>query len=214
LKGVDLFMDQEKNINQFGELPYSYDALEPFIDKETMFVHHTKHHRAYYDKFLTAIEGTSLEKKAVTEILKDLSLLPEERKQAIINNGGGYFNHNFFFDILSSKSTKKPFENLEKEINNSFESFEKFKEEFKEKALTLFGSGWVWLVLNKEGKLEIIQTKNQDSPLSLGLKPILALDVWEHAYYLKYQNKRADYVDAFWNVVNWKQAEYLFNSYL
>lgn len=202
-----------ENINKFGDLPYSYDSLEPFIDKETMIVHHTKHHRAYYDKFIKAIEGTFLEEKSVIDILKDLSALPEDKKQAIINNGGGYFNHNFFWDILSSDSNKKPMVNLEKEIIKTFESFEKFKEEFKDKALTLFGSGWVWLVLNKDGKLEIIQTKNQDSPLSLGLKPILALDVWEHAYYLKYQNKRAEYVDAFFNVVNWKQAEYLFNSY-
>ncbi len=203
----------ENNINQFGELPYAYDALEPFIDKETMSVHHKKHHRAYYDNFIKAITGTSLENLAVTEILKDLSILPEDKKQAIINNGGGYFNHNFFWDIMTSSSTKKPLELLEKEIISSFESFENFKAKFKEKALTLFGSGWVWLVLNKEGKLEIIQTRNQDSVISLGLKPILALDVWEHAYYLKYQNKRADYVDAFWNVLNWKQAEYLFNSY-
>lgn len=203
----------ENNINQFGELPYSYDSLEPFIDKETMTVHHTKHHRAYYDNFIKAIIGTSLEEKSVTEILKDLSSLPEDKKQAIINNGGGYFNHNFFWDIMTPTSNKKPLDLLEKEIIASFESFENFKAKFKEKALTLFGSGWVWLVLNKEGKLEIIQTRNQDSALSLGLKPILALDVWEHAYYLKYQNKRADYVDAFWNVVNWKQAEYLFNSY-
>ena len=205
-------MDKE-NINQFGSLPYSYDSLEPFIDKETMIVHHTKHHRAYYDNFLKAIKGTFLEDKSVIEILKDLSLLPEDKKQVIINNGGGYFNHNFFFDILSPFSIKKPLETLEKEIIASFESFENFKEKFKEKALTLFGSGWVWLVLNKERKLEIIQTRNQDSPLSLGLKPILALDVWEHAYYLKYQNRRAEYVDAFFNVVNWKQAEYLLNSY-
>jgi Fe-Mn family superoxide dismutase len=203
----------ENNINQFASLPYEYDALEPFIDKETMSVHHTKHHRAYYDKFIKAIEGTSLENMSVIDILKDLSVLPEDKKQAIINNGGGYFNHNFFWDILSPTSNKAPFEALEKEIVTSFESFENFKEKFKEKALTLFGSGWVWLVLNKEGKLEIIQTRNQDSAISLGLKPILALDVWEHAYYLKYQNKRADYVDAFWNVVNWKQAEFLFNSY-
>lgn len=205
-------MDKE-NINQFGELPYAYDALEPFIDKETMTVHHTKHHRAYYDNFIKAITGTFLEEKSVIEILKDLSLLPEDKKQAIINNGGGYFNHNFFWDILSGMSTKKPLDLLEKEIVASFESFENFKEKFKEKALTLFGSGWVWLVLNKNGKLEIVQTRNQDSVISLGLKPILALDVWEHAYYLKYQNKRADYVDAFWNVVNWKQAEFLLSSY-
>lgn len=205
-------MDKE-NINQFGKLPYAYDALEPFIDKETMIVHHTKHHRAYYDNFIKAITGTFLEEKSVIEILKDLSLLPEDKKQAIINNGGGYFNHNFFWDILSGTSTRKPLDLLEKEIVASFESFENFKEKFKEKALTLFGSGWVWLVLNKNGKLEIVQTRNQDCPLSLGLKPILALDVWEHAYYLKYQNKRADYVDAFWNVVNWNQAEFLLNSY-
>jgi Fe-Mn family superoxide dismutase len=206
-------MSENTTINEFGDLPYSYDALEPFIDKETMMVHHTKHHRGYYDKFLLAIDKTHLQKMDVNEILRNIDKIPDHVKTAVINNGGGYSNHNFFWDSMAKDSKRVLDGSLEKEIKEEFNDFENFKAKFKEKALTLFGSGWVWLVLNKENKLEIIQTTNQYSPLSLGLKPIICLDVWEHAYYLKYQNKRADYVDAFWNVVNWKQAEYLFNSY-
>lgn len=204
----------ENNVNKFVDLPYAYDALEPFIDKETMLVHHTKHHKAYYDNFIKAISNTSFENQSVIHILKNLENLPDDKKQAIINNGGGYFNHNFFWDIMCANSTKLPLENLSREIDITFGSFENFKSEFKTKALTLFGSGWVWLVINKSNKLEIVQTKNQDSVISLDLKPILTLDVWEHAYYLKHQNKRTDYVDDFWNVVNWKQAEFIFNSSL
>lgn len=202
-----------ENINVLPKLPYSYEALEPYIDKKTMETHHTKHHQGYLDKFLKAIEGTELKKLNVNVILKDLSVVPEKLKTSIINNGGGFSNHNFFWDILTPNSTKEPEQNLKEKIEIEFSSFEKFKEEFKEKALTLFGSGWVWLALNKENKLEIIQTKNQDSPLSIGLKPLLTIDLWEHAYYLNYQNKRAEYVDNFWNIINWKQAEYLFNLY-
>ena len=206
-------MNENTIINQFPNLPYAYDALEPFIDKETMLIHHTKHHRAYYDKFMAAIENSTLKEKDVSAILKDLSTIPVEIKTAVVNNGGGFFNHNFFWEVIGPNSTKIPRDNLLKEIKNTYNDFENFKTIFKEKALTLVGSGWVWLVLNKEGKLEIIQTKNQDSPISIGLKPIICIDIWEHAYYLKYQNRRAEYVNVFWNIVNWKQAEYLFNSY-
>ncbi|MCK9292609.1 superoxide dismutase [archaeon] len=205
-------MSENKNI--LPQLPYSYESLEPHIDKETMLVHHTKHHQGYLDKFLKAIEGTDFENVYVNDILKDLKIIPEKLKTSIVNNGGGFSNHNFFWEILTPNSTKEPEQNLKKEIDIEFGSFTEFKKEFKEKALTLFGSGWVWLVLDKDKKLKIIQTKNQDSPLSIGLKPLLTIDLWEHAYYLNYQNKRADYVDNFWNVVNWKQVEYLFNLYI
>lgn len=185
------------------ELEYSFDALEPFIDAKTMEVHHNKHHQGYVDKLNKALEGTGLGDKPVEELLKDLNSLPQDKKQAIINNGGGHFNHSFFWPML--KKDVKPEGEVLEAIEKEFGSLEEFKTKFKEAATTLFGSGWCWLVMDN-GKLEILQTKNQDCPVSQGKIPILGLDVWEHAYYLKYQNKRPDYVDAFWNVVNWQQV--------
>ncbi len=194
--------------HELPKLDYSYDALEPFIDAETMEIHHSKHHQAYVDKLNKALEGTGLENKPIEELLKNLNNLPVDKKQAIINNGGGHFNHSFFWKILK-KDVRIKKEILEA-INKEFSSFEEFKIKFKESALNLFGSGWVWLVLNNKRGLEIIQTKNQDSPISEGKIPLLTCDIWEHAYYLKYQNKRADYVDAFFNVINWEKVNEIF----
>lgn len=192
---------------QLPSLKYPYESLEPFIDAETMRIHHDKHHQTYTDKFNEAIKNNpKLQNKKVEELLSNLNKIPETVRQAIINHGGGYYNHSFFWEIL--KKGTKPKGEILKEIDKTFGSFEKFKEEFTKQALTLFGSGWVWLVLNK--KLEIIQTKNQDCPLSMGKTPVLAIDVWEHAYYLKYKNKRADYIEAFFNVVNWDKVNELF----
>lgn len=189
------------------QLKYSYDALEPYIDATTMEIHHTKHHQAYIDKLNKAIAGTEWEGKSIEEILAKVSKLD----RVIRNNAGGHWNHSFFWEILSPHSTSsgQATGELLEAINKSFGSFEEFKNKFTESATTLFGSGWVWLIL-QDGVLKIIQTPLQDSPLMDDTKekgvPILGLDVWEHAYYLKYQNKRADYISAFWNLVNWEEA--------
>ncbi len=202
------------------KLPYSYDALEPYIDARTMEIHHTKHHQAYVDKLNAALEKyPELQNKKVEELLADLNSLPKEIQTAVRNHGGGHYNHSFFWKILTptthplTPSLIKKGE-LERAINKSFGSFENFKKEFTEKALFVFGSGWCWLVFSpldkgetKEGVLKIITTSNQDCLLSENKIPILGLDVWEHAYYLKYQNRRAEYIDAFWNIINWEQVE-------
>ncbi len=187
-------------LHTLPELVYSFDALEPFIDSKTMEIHHDKHHQGYVDKLNKALEATGLEDKSVEELLKEINSFPEDKKQAIINNAGGHANHSFFWKML--KKDVKINGEIKDAIHEKFGSEENFKEKFKEAATTLFGSGWVWLVLNNN-ELEIIQTKNQDSPISQNKTPILGIDLWEHAYYLKYQNKRPEYVDAFWNVVNW-----------
>ncbi len=195
-------------MNEFKPLHYEYDALEPFIDKETMIVHHDKHHKAYFDKFIAAISGTSLEGKDVKEILSNLDLIPEEIKSAVINNGGGYYHHTIFWEMLAKDFS---FEGkIAEAIISKWGSFEKFKEEFSNAALTQFGSGWAWLVVNKNKELEIIKTANQDCPLSIGKTPILGIDVWEHAYYLKYQNKRPEYVKNFFNIINWDYVNKLY----
>ncbi len=182
------------------KLEYDYGALEPYIDEETMKIHHDKHYHAYYDNFMKAITGTELEEKDVKEILSDLDSIPEEIKTAVVNNGGGYFNHRFFWTILKKDV---PFEG---EIAEAIkEKFDNFEEEFSNAATTQFGSGWAWLVLD-DGELKIIKTSNQESPISKGMIPLLTIDVWEHAYYLKYQNKRPDYVKNFLNVINWKKV--------
>ena len=188
-------------MNEFKPLPYAYDALEPFIDKETMMIHHNKHHKAYFDKFITAITGTPLEKRDVKDILTELKSVPEGILTPIVNNGGGYYHHTFFWDILKKDVI---FEGeIAEAITKKWGSFDKFKEEFSKSALTLFGSGWGWLVLNENKELKLIQTSNQDCPLSIGKIPLLCIDVWEHAYYLKYQNKRPEYVENFFKVINW-----------
>ena len=186
-------------------LPYDYNALEPFIDEQTMKIHHTKHHQAYIDKLNGAIKGTQFENMELNELLKKLNDVPENIRTVVRNNGGGHSNHSFFWQIMGSHAGGEPHGKLGDEIKKSFGSFDKFKEEVNNAGVGRFGSGWAWLVLS-HGKLEIMSTANQDSPLMEGKIPILGIDVWEHAYYLKYQNKRADYLAAWWNVVNWKHV--------
>lgn len=195
---------------KFEPLPYSYDALEPYIDKETMMVHHDKHHQTYFDKYNAAIVGKKdLEKKTVFEVLSNLNIIPADIKTAVKNHGGGYANHLFFWPLL--KKDVQPKGKILDAINKKFGSLDKFKEEFTKAAINHFGSGWAWLVINKK-ELEIITTPNQDSPLSEGKIPILCIDVWEHAYYLKYQNRRVDYVNAFWNIINWDKVNDLYQQ--
>jgi Fe-Mn family superoxide dismutase len=184
------------------DLPYDYDALEPHIDEATMRVHHDKHHQAYVDKANAALEGTDWADKDVEEVLQNLSSLPEDKQNAVRNNGGGHYNHSLFWQMLSSDGGGEPDGDLGDAINAKFGSFDSFKEEFKNAGVNRFGSGWAWLVHDGSG-LAVTSTPNQDSPVSEGQTPLLGCDVWEHAYYLKYQNKRPDYIDAFWNLVNW-----------
>ncbi|MEK6918213.1 MAG: superoxide dismutase [Nanoarchaeota archaeon] len=196
--------------HELPKLAYSYDSLEPFIDAKTMEVHYSKHHKTYVDKLNAALEKhPELQKKKVEELLMDLNKVPEDIKTAVKNHGGGHFNHTFFWQILK-KGTKCKAE-IEKAIIKKFGSFDEFKKQFSDKATTLFGSGWVWLVLNKK-ELEILQTSNQDSPISQNKTPLIALDVWEHAYYLKYQNRRAEYIEAFFNVINWDKVNEFFKK--
>lgn len=194
------------------ELPYAYDALEPHIDKETMNIHHTKHHNTYVTKLNDALEGhDDLANKSIEDILANLDQVPENIRTAVRNNGGGHANHSLFWTLLSGNGGGEPSGALADDINKTFGSFDKFKEEFAQAATGRFGSGWAWLVVNN-GNLEITSTPNQDTPISEGKTPILGLDVWEHAYYLKYQNKRPDYIAAFWNVVDWNKVESLYNE--
>ena len=188
------------------QLPYSYDALEPHIDARTMEIHHAKHHQGYVDKLNKALEGQSdLEGKSLEELLQSLDSIPESIRHAVRNNGGGHYNHSFFWEILTSKKGGEPSGAFLEAIKVAFGSFELFKEEFATAAVARFGSGWAWLMF-LNGKLQITSTPNQDSPIMEGNLPLLGLDVWEHAYYLKYQNKRADYISAWWNVVNWDEV--------
>ena len=192
---------------ELPKLEYEYGALEPYIDEQTMRIHYTKHHQVYTDNLNKAVQGTILEDKNVEEIIKELNKVPESIRIAVRNNGGGYVSHALFWQIL--KKDVKIDGEIEKAIIKKFGSFDKFKEEFSNAAMTQFGSGWAWLVVNK-GQLEIMKTPNQDSPLTEGKTPILCLDVWEHAYYLKYQNKRADYVSNFFNIINWEKVNELY----
>lgn len=193
------------------KLPYAYDALEPHIDARTMEIHHTKHHQAYTDNLNKALEGVDKD-YSIEEILADFSKFPEDKQTAIRNNGGGFYNHNVFWEILSPDGGGEPQGELKEAIEKEFESFDKFKEKFSDAAKTRFGSGWAWLVI-KDGKLEVTSTPNQDSPLTEGKEVIIGLDVWEHAYYLNYQNKRPDYIEAFWNIVNWDEANKRYNKF-
>ncbi len=191
---------------QLPELPYPANALEPHIDEQTMNIHHGKHHNTYVTNLNKALEGhDDLASKSVEELISNLDAVPENIRTAVRNNGGGHANHSLFWQILSPNGGGEPTGELAEAINKKFGSFEKFKEEFTQAALGRFGSGWAWLVVNN-GELEVTSTPNQDSPLMEGKTPILGLDVWEHAYYLKYQNRRPDYVQAFWNVVNWDEV--------
>lgn len=193
------------------ELGYAYDALEPFIDAKTMEIHHTKHHQAYVNNLNAALSKHKDLNLDLEEMLKDLTLVPEDIRQAVRNNGGGHFNHAFFWKLLKVNNGETPKGDLLNAINDAFGSFDKFKEEFKTAAGTRFGSGWAWLIVNHDGKLEVTSTPNQDTPLKDGT-PILGLDVWEHAYYLNYQNRRPDYVSAFFQVVDWDKVAKLFKE--
>ncbi|MEX2108726.1 MAG: superoxide dismutase [Solirubrobacterales bacterium] len=184
------------------DLPYAYDALEPHIDEATMRVHHDKHHQAYVDKANAALEGTEWADRDIEDILRDLSSLPDDKQGPVRNNGGGHYNHSLFWQMLSPDGGGTPSGDLGAAIDEAFGSFDSFKDEFKNAGIARFGSGWAWLVKGDSG-LAVVSTANQDSPISDGAVPLLGCDVWEHAYYLKYQNKRPDYIDAFWNVVNW-----------
>lgn len=188
-----------------SDLPYAKDALEPHIDAQTMEIHHDKHHAAYVSKVNAAIEGKSdLESKSIEELIADLSSVPEDIRGAVRNNGGGHANHSLFWTVLGPNGGGEPGGDLGEDIKASFGSFDDFKEKFEAAGATRFGSGWAWLIVNQDGKLEITSTPNQDSPIMDGNTPIFGVDVWEHAYYLKYQNKRPDYLKAIWNVVNWE----------
>ena len=186
------------------ELTYKYDELEPHFDKKTMEIHHSKHHAGYTNNLNNALEGKDIN-KSIEELLKDITSIPIEIRQTIRNNGGGFYNHKLFWTFLSPNGGGQPEGKLKENIISTFASIDKFKEAFNTAAKTQFGSGWAWLTI-KNGKLEVTSTSNQDSPLSDGKEVLLALDVWEHAYYLKYQNKRPDYINAFWNIVNWSEV--------
>ena len=194
-------------------LPYAYDALEPYVDARTMEIHYTKHYQTYVDNLNAAVKDyPELQAKSVEELLKQLDTLPESIRTAVRNNGGGDYNHALFWQMLSAKSSLKHDSPLHTALVKTFGSFEQFQQKFNEAAKTRFGSGWAWLVMNTQGNLEIVSTANQDSPISMGQEVVLGLDVWEHAYYLKYQNKRVDYIAAWWNVVNWDFVQDRFGS--
>jgi Fe-Mn family superoxide dismutase len=185
-------------------LPYAFDALEPYIDAQTMEIHHGKHHNAYVTKLNGALEQhPDLEGKDLEDLLKNLNSVPENIRTAVRNNGGGHYNHTIFWNIMGANTGGEPGGDLGAAIGNTFGSFSSFKEKFSAAAANRFGSGWAWLVLDATGNLAVTSTPNQDNPISDGHKSILGLDVWEHAYYLKYQNRRPDYIESWWNVVNW-----------
>jgi Fe-Mn family superoxide dismutase len=193
--------------HELPALPYAFDALEPHIDARTMEIHHGKHHAAYVNNLNAALDKhPQLFELSVEELLRDLSRIPEDIRTAVRNNGGGHANHAFFWPLLSASGGGSPVGELAAAINAELGSFDAFKEKFTAAATTRFGSGWAWLSLDAKGKLVVASTANQDTPLSEGSKPVLGLDVWEHAYYLNYQNRRPDYIAAFWKIVDWKQA--------
>lgn len=183
-------------------LPYAYDALEPHIDARTMEIHHTKHHQAYVDNVNKLLEGTGLSDKPIEQLLREINQVPENIRQGVINNGGGHCNHSIFWTLMGPNAGGQPSGPLADDIKATFGDFASFQSQLKDAGLKRFGSGWAWLVL-ADGKLQILSTANQDSPYMQGQVPILGVDVWEHAYYLKYQNRRGEYLDAWWNVVNW-----------
>ena len=198
--------------HELPKLPYSNDALEPHIDARTMEIHHTKHHQAYITNLNGAIQGKpELEKKSIEDLIQNLSSVPEDIRTVVRNNGGGHWNHTFFWQIMGPGKGGEPGGELGTALKTAFGGFDKFKEAFAKAGTGRFGSGWAWLV-NDGGKLSITSTPNQDNPLMEGKRPILGIDVWEHAYYLKYQNRRPDYITAWWNVVNWDKVAELFRS--
>ena len=197
---------------ELPKLPYAYDALEPHIDARTMEIHHTKHHQAYVDKANIAVKDTPFEGKSVEEVIRNIDKLPQDRHSMARNNAGGPANHSLFWKLLKNGGGGKPTSDVAQAIDQHLGGFEKFKEEFSQAAINRFGSGWAWLVVNHQGGLTVTSTANQDNPLMGNMAttspgtPILGLDVWEHAYYLKYQNRRPEYIAAFWNLVNWEQV--------
>jgi Fe-Mn family superoxide dismutase len=192
--------------HELPKLPYPYDALEPHIDARTMEIHHTKHHQAYVNGLNAALEkAPDLQKKSLEDLLKGIQTVPEAIRTAVRNHGGGHHNHSLFWQIMGPKKGGEPEGKLADALKSTFGGFDKFKEQFTTAATTRFGSGWAWLVM-AGGRLEVLSTANQDSPLMDGKTPLLGLDVWEHAYYLKYQNRRPDYAGAWWNVVNWEEV--------
>ena len=195
------------------ELGYAYNALEAAIDAQTMEIHHSKHHAAYVNNLNAALENApKFFMDSIEVVLRNINDVPQEIRQAVINNGGGHANHSLFWKILTPGGSNTPVGDLAREINSLFGSFENFVDAFSKAGATRFGSGWAWLVLNEQKKLEVYSTANQDSPLSKGHTPLLTLDVWEHAYYLRYQNRRPDYIKAFWSVVNWDKVNQLYQE--
>jgi superoxide dismutase, Fe-Mn family len=193
-------------------LPYAYNALEPWIDEQTMHLHHDKHHQTYLDNLLKAITGTELENVAPEKLVSDLAKVPEKIRGVVRNHGGGFVNHALLWEVMAPKAGGAPAGDLAKAIDGAFGSFDSFKEKFSAAAAGQFGSGWAWLVVKGDGSLAVYSLPNQDSPLSSGDTPVLGLDVWEHAYYLKYQNRRAEYIGNWWNVVNWGKVAELFKT--
>ncbi|MGI6634985.1 MAG: superoxide dismutase [Christensenellales bacterium] len=187
------------------KLPYAYEALEPYIDAETMRIHHTKHHQGYIDNLIRAVEGTKYADWAIEDLIKSLDALPENIRTAVRNNGGGHYNHSIFWEIMGPNGKGQPEGALLERINQDFGSFEAFQEAFENAGKTQFGSGWAWLVV-KDGKLSVEKTANQDNPLTKGQYPLMGADVWEHAYYLKYQNRRAEYLTNWWHTLNWDEV--------
>ena len=200
-------------MHELPKLPYDYNALEPHIDEQTMKIHHTKHHQAYIDKLNAAIKGTEFENLDVNELLKKINEVPENIRNAVRNHGGGHSNHSFFWQVMAPNAGGNPTGKVADEINKTFGSVDKFREEFTNAGLNRFGSGWAWLVSEK-GKLSVISTPNQDSPLMENKIPILGVDVWEHAYYILYKQARAEYLKNWWNAVNWPQVEKNFDNSL
>ena len=196
---------------ELPKLPYAYDVLEPFFDARTMEIHYTKHHNAYVTNLNAALDKHPELNYSLEEVLKDLSLVPADIRGAVQNNGGGHFNHSFFWPLLKVNNGQKPEGELLKDIEKTFGSFDQFKEVFGNAAKTRFGSGWAWLIVDNNKELKVLSTPNQDTPLAEGT-PILGLDVWEHAYYLNYQNRRPDYVSAFFNVINWDKVASLYKA--
>lgn len=200
--------------HKLPELNYAYDALEPHIDKETMEIHHTKHHQTYINNLNAALEKhPELKEVELEDLIKDLENIPEDIYTAVRNNGGGHFNHTLFWEILAPAKGQKPEGELLDAINKSFGSLENFKDKMAKAAASQFGSGWAWLVLDDKKELQVVATANQDNPLSKGLRPILGIDVWEHAYYLKYQNRRPEYIENWFKVINWDKVSELYAQY-
>lgn len=190
-------------------LPYSYNALEPYLDAQTMEIHYTKHHQTYTNNLNALVKGHEefFDGKTIEEILSDVEAIPADIRQGVINQGGGYANHNMYWSVLSPNGGGEPFGKLAKHVKQTFGSCDKMKKLISQAAISQFGSGWGWLVLTENKELEVMNTLNQNSPLSIGKTPLLLIDVWEHAYYLKYQNRRAEFVEAIWNVINWDEVE-------